>query len=63
MPFMDPRLQNITSECPVCSGKEIPTGRTETRDTDQIYVEFQCQDCKSVGWEWSLETQTLLGRR
>ena len=57
---MHPALQNVTSECPICSGKETPTGRIEVRADSLIYVEFQCQDCQSIGWEWSAETEALL---
>lgn len=44
----------ITSECPVCSGKETWTGKTEERE-GKTYFEMRCADCGSVGFEWSKE--------
>jgi uncharacterized Zn finger protein len=59
---MDKRLETITSECPICSGQEVPTGRMEQREDNHLYIEFQCLECKSVGWEWSKDHQIKLSR-
>lgn len=42
------------SECPVCSGKETWTGKTEERE-GQTYFEMKCADCGTVGFEWHAE--------
>jgi uncharacterized Zn finger protein len=54
-------MQEIISECPVCSGREVATGKIEMRkeDHNRIYLEFRCLDCGSIGMEWSQEIQKL----
>lgn len=50
-------IMNIqhTSECPVCGGKEIATGKKEEREGGFMYYEMQCTECKSTGGEWHKE--------
>lgn len=46
-------IDPLTSECPVCSGKEIATGNVERRDDGKTWHEMKCLECGSVGFEWS----------
>lgn len=46
--------KDITSECPVCSGVEHATGKTELRD-GKTYREFTCDDCGLTGFEWKAQ--------
>lgn len=49
-----------TSECPVCGGKEIATGKKQKREDGKVYHEMQCTECKSIGWEWKTDWDVLL---
>ncbi|MBI4407904.1 MAG: hypothetical protein HY565_05405 [Candidatus Kerfeldbacteria bacterium] len=59
------KIQPITvSECPACSGTEIPTGKMERREQGKEYYQFTCTECHSTGWEWKQQWQTeLLSQR
>jgi len=57
-----PTLVGLTSECPVCGGRETSTGRlVRGRDVGRSwYVEMLCDDCGSRGTSWKREWQTVI---
>ncbi|HCC83428.1 TPA: hypothetical protein DEP96_01105 [Candidatus Uhrbacteria bacterium] len=47
-------IKEKTSECPVCGGREVMTGKMEMRE-GQTWYEMKCEECQSVGFEWAKE--------
>lgn len=52
--------QITAPECPICSGHETPTGKTEVREQGRVYEEIRCDSCRSTGWEWSADRQPIV---
>jgi C4-type Zn-finger protein len=55
---MENMNEEKTSECPVCGGKEVTTGKTEMRE-EELWHEMKCEGCNSVGFEWDASWQPV----
>ncbi len=53
-------MERLRSECPLCGGVELPTGKLELREDGKEYAEFSCHSCGSTGWEWAIGRENMV---
>ena len=46
-----PHLSDIASDCPLCGGREVFTGRTRHKE-GRTYAVLRCSTCRSEGLTW-----------
>lgn len=54
-----PHLSDIYSECPLCGGRELFTGRARERD-GRVGAVLRCRDCRGEGFTWSQRFEPAL---